>query len=263
MPASLIGHWVSSTFRLSTVAVSMSLAGSRFSSESALKALPSWGSKTRRNNLSGGLAIGRTAGPSGHTNSPHPSSREGHHSTAWWNLNPPILFDWLWRSCHCAFPCALELGAIHPHAVHDHSQSACQRHDRLLHPALLGDLHGPGLEPRPSCRTHQHDMSRLVEHRPHHLVPALRYCAGSVDLARLIFGRRQPKCRPNRLGVFEAGRHIDTGAEGQSHHRADPRDTHQTPADLIVPHDGQPTAVQDGELIAKDPPNDKKRFGPC
>jgi hypothetical protein len=27
----------------------------------------------------------RTAGPSRHTNSPHPSSREGHRSTAWWN----------------------------------------------------------------------------------------------------------------------------------------------------------------------------------
>jgi hypothetical protein len=25
-----------------------------------------------------------TAGPSGHAISPHPSSREGHHSTAWW-----------------------------------------------------------------------------------------------------------------------------------------------------------------------------------
>jgi hypothetical protein len=49
------------------------------------KALPSWDSKTRRNNLYRGLAVRRTAGPSGHTNSPHPSSREGHLSTAWWN----------------------------------------------------------------------------------------------------------------------------------------------------------------------------------
>src|SRR5476649_2359772 len=49
------------------------------------KALPSWDSKTRRNNLLGGLAVRRTTGPSGQTNSPHPSSREGHHSTAWWS----------------------------------------------------------------------------------------------------------------------------------------------------------------------------------
>ena len=66
-------------------AVSMSLAGSCFSSESAPRALPSWDPRTRRNNLSGDLAVSVTAGPSGHTNSPHPSSREGHLSTARWS----------------------------------------------------------------------------------------------------------------------------------------------------------------------------------
>src|SRR5215510_16366361 len=49
------------------------------------KALPSWDSKTRWNNLSGGLAVKLTVSPSGHANSPHPSSREGHHSTARWS----------------------------------------------------------------------------------------------------------------------------------------------------------------------------------
>src|SRR5450756_1528718 len=49
------------------------------------KALPVWDSRTRRNNLSGGLAVRGTAGPSGQTNSPHPSSREGHLSTARWS----------------------------------------------------------------------------------------------------------------------------------------------------------------------------------
>ena len=49
------------------------------------RALPSWGSRTRRNNLMDGLAVTRMAGPSGHANSPHPSSREGHHSTARWS----------------------------------------------------------------------------------------------------------------------------------------------------------------------------------
>src|SRR3954452_19878501 len=48
-------------------------------------ALPLWDSKTRWNNLYRGLAVRRTAGPSGHANSPHPSSREGHHSTARWS----------------------------------------------------------------------------------------------------------------------------------------------------------------------------------
>src|SRR5215468_2966918 len=49
------------------------------------KALPSWDSKTRWNNLPGGLAVSLTGGPSGHAISPHPSSREGHHSTARWS----------------------------------------------------------------------------------------------------------------------------------------------------------------------------------
>jgi hypothetical protein len=48
-------------------------------------ALPVWDSRTRWNNLCGGLIVRLTIGPSGHTNSPHPSSREGHHSTARWS----------------------------------------------------------------------------------------------------------------------------------------------------------------------------------
>src|ERR1039458_3260626 len=46
------------------------------------KALPSWDSRTRRNNLLRGLTVRLTIGPSGQANSPHPSSREGHLSTA-------------------------------------------------------------------------------------------------------------------------------------------------------------------------------------
>src|SRR5674476_41697 len=45
------------------------------------KALPLWDSRTRRNNLLGDLAVRVTAGSSDITNSPHPSSREGHLST--------------------------------------------------------------------------------------------------------------------------------------------------------------------------------------
>ena len=66
--------------------VSISLTGSCFSSELAQGPSISWDSRTRRNNLSGGLASRRTVGPSDRANSPHPSSREGHHSTAGWSL---------------------------------------------------------------------------------------------------------------------------------------------------------------------------------
>ena len=111
MSASLIGRSGSSAFRLSAAAVSMSLTGSCFSNRPfgvkhfqtvrrcsvdvthglvllfgiGTRALPSWDSRTRWNNLLVGLAGRRTAGPSGHANSPHPSSREGHHSTAGWS----------------------------------------------------------------------------------------------------------------------------------------------------------------------------------
>ena len=61
------------------------------------KALPAWDSRTRWNNLSHGLAVRRTAASSGSANSPHPSSREGHHSTAGWSssflLSDVILLD--------------------------------------------------------------------------------------------------------------------------------------------------------------------------
>ena len=49
------------------------------------RALPSWDPRTRRNNLLDDLAVSVTAGPSRHTNSSHPSSSEGHPSTARWN----------------------------------------------------------------------------------------------------------------------------------------------------------------------------------
>ena len=48
-------------------------------------ALPSWGSRTGWTNLLGGLAVGLTVGPADIAISPHPSSREGHHATAWWS----------------------------------------------------------------------------------------------------------------------------------------------------------------------------------
>jgi hypothetical protein len=65
------------------------------------KALPSWDSRTRRNDLLVGLAIRRTAGPSGHTISPHPSSREGHLSTARWSSRF-LLSSLIVHGCHAA-----------------------------------------------------------------------------------------------------------------------------------------------------------------
>src|SRR5271169_5021078 len=65
------------------------------------RALPLWNSRTRWNNLSGGLAMSWLAGPSGQTNSPHPSSREGHHSTARWSSGF-LLLHLILRGFHAA-----------------------------------------------------------------------------------------------------------------------------------------------------------------
>src|SRR5271170_775067 len=128
---------------------------------------------------------------------------------------PPIGFDPERLSCcyRGLFPCPAELGAVNPDAVHDHSQSAGQRHNRLFHPAASGDLHCPGLEPGPFLGTH-HGLSCFVEHRPHHLISTARYSAVPIHLARLILGARQPKHRPDGLGFAEASRNVDGGAIG-------------------------------------------------
>src|SRR5947209_14642660 len=63
-------------------------------------ALPLWDSKTRWNDLLVGLAVKRTAGPSGHANSPHPSSRKGHHSTTRWSSS--FLLSGLILAAHAA-----------------------------------------------------------------------------------------------------------------------------------------------------------------
>src|SRR5215831_4658473 len=65
------------------------------------RALPSWDSRTRWNNLIGGLAVLQTVGPSGHANSPHPSSREGHLSTAGW-ISSFLLSGWILKGFHAA-----------------------------------------------------------------------------------------------------------------------------------------------------------------
>jgi hypothetical protein len=65
------------------------------------RAFPSWDPRTRWNDLRVGLAVRRTAGPSGHANSPHPSSREGHHSTARWNSSF-LLSRLILRGSHAA-----------------------------------------------------------------------------------------------------------------------------------------------------------------
>src|SRR3979409_12618 len=77
------------------------------------KALPSWDPRTRRNNLLGGLAVKRTAGPSDRANSPHPSSREGHLSTAGWSSSF-LLSD---RTLHGCYAVAVACSRVQRNSV--------------------------------------------------------------------------------------------------------------------------------------------------
>src|SRR4029077_9202774 len=101
MSASLIGHSGSSAFRLSATAVLMWLAGSCFSSESAPRPFHH-GIRGR------GGTIFWSALPSDErqvqadiANSPHPSSREGHNSTARWSSSF-LLSDVILYGLHAA-----------------------------------------------------------------------------------------------------------------------------------------------------------------
>jgi hypothetical protein len=102
MSASLIGRLGSSAFRPSTTHRSIDVTrGLVLLFGIGTKALPSWDSRTRWNNLLDDLALSQTAGPSGHANSPHPSSREGHHSTTGW-ISSFLLLDFVLRGFHAA-----------------------------------------------------------------------------------------------------------------------------------------------------------------
>ena len=121
------------------------------------KALPSWDSRTRRNNLSGGLASRRTVGPSDRANSPHPSSREGHHSTAGWSLGF-LLSQLVLYGSHAAAPTS---------RVQRNSVPSTQMRCRItanrrasatiafLIPRCRAIFHRPGLEPGPLTRVFQ------------------------------------------------------------------------------------------------------------
>jgi hypothetical protein len=59
----------------------------------------------------GGLTVRRMAGPSDQTNSPHPSSREGHHSTARRSFSF-LLSRLILYGPHAAMTCAVQRNSV-------------------------------------------------------------------------------------------------------------------------------------------------------
>src|SRR6266566_7754471 len=167
MTASLIGHSGSSAFRLSTTTVSMSLTGSCFQ---ALSDHPPPQCRCRsraraslRNRHQGPSIMGFEDGVE--QSLPRPCHQTSDRSKRTYELTSsivprgtsfhglvefefsPIAFGYLRPSCYCGLSGPPELSAVNPNAMHDHRQPARQRHDRLLHSAVSGDLHRQGLEP--------------------------------------------------------------------------------------------------------------------
>jgi hypothetical protein len=83
-------------------------------------AVPSWDSKTRWNDLLGGLAVGRSKQTCELTSSIVPRGTSFHRLV---ELEFPPTSD-LVECSRCNFPGPSELGAINPDAMHDHRQAA-------------------------------------------------------------------------------------------------------------------------------------------
>ena len=151
--ASLIGRPGSSAFRLSTAAVLMCLAGSRFSSDSAHRPFHH-GIRGRSGTIYWAAlpSEGRQVHATKRTHLIHRPARDiipplgGARGS-------PIVIDPVGPSCRYDLSGPTELGAVNPDAVHDHGQPSRQRDNRSFHPAPFGNLHRPSLKPGPFCRT--------------------------------------------------------------------------------------------------------------
>jgi hypothetical protein len=134
MSASLIGLRVK---HFQTIINGVDVARARASFESAPGPLS--GSEDEAEQSLSALPL-KAAGPSGHTNSPHPSSRKGHLPPMWSSsfLLSGLILNGFMLLPRLA-PGPLELGTINPDAVRI-TPAGVPSHDRLLHPAAPGNL---------------------------------------------------------------------------------------------------------------------------
>src|SRR4051812_41060844 len=115
-----------------------------------------------------------------------------------------------WRKLHLGVDAdtgqRAELCPVNPDAVHDHGQPPRQGDNRLLLASVLGHLHAPGPQPRPSLSGQKQDLGSLVEHGTGHAIAAQRHSPNPVGLARLVLDGRQPEGGAHRLGFARAAR---------------------------------------------------------
>src|ERR1035437_5444386 len=127
--SSLIGRLGSSAFRLSTPAMSMSLTGSCFSSESAPGPFHHGIRRRGGTILWAALpSVERQIQADMRTHLIHRPARDILPLLGGMRVSS-YRIDLICPSCCCGFPGPAELGAVNPDAVHDHGQPACQRHD--------------------------------------------------------------------------------------------------------------------------------------
>src|SRR6516165_838059 len=139
----------SSAFRLSTRSGVNVTRGLVLLSGIGTQALPSWDSKTRWNDLLGGLAVGRSKQTRELTSSIVPRGTPVHRLV---ELGfPPTSFDLVGCSSGCSLPGPAELCAVNPDTVQYHGQPPRQCDNSSFHPAPSGNLHRPGLESGPFC----------------------------------------------------------------------------------------------------------------
>ncbi len=139
----------------------------------------------------GGLAVGRSKQTCELTSSIVPRGTPFHRLV---DLEFPPNSDLVGCS-RGNFPGRSKLRAINPDAVQITAKRRASATIARFRPRRLAICIAQAFDPRPSRRTHQHDLGRLVEHGPHHLVATARYGARSVSFSRLIPGARQPKHR--------------------------------------------------------------------
>jgi hypothetical protein len=71
----------------------------------------------------------------------------------------------------------------------------------------------------------------------------------------LVSGARQPKYGAYGFGSAEASWHVDRGAIGERHYRANAWRSHQASAHLIIAHNSEQPAMQNSHLLAQHPPD--------